>query len=421
MTKQITGVWILVSLGALGVLGVLALCIVINLVSTPKVTIPPPPAPPSPNAYDYYIAAGITIRDVNNIGFFPNPAGNTSPPPASSAKARIYTLEEKRALIAGNATALAKTREGLKHECLCPRPSGVGIIRITGIRDTARLLSLEGDIKAAEGNWAGAMNSYMDAIKLGEDITHGGNVITSLLGAAIQTIGRRPAWKAVDHLNAKQAQTAVKRIENITSNHVQFSEVLTEEKWSQVDMSACLTSPPSTKAGWSARKRMYIMSQYMDQVIANAKLPYAVKTPAPKAPGVMQNILSLGGGTLIQMMGTLYTDKKVQFTYIYMSETQNALLTIALALRAYKLDNSQYPAKLTDLAPKYLKKLPDDPFAMKGTFQYRLSGSKYILYSIGPDGKDDGGGAVIDPSLPKDRQYKVDDKSKGDIVAGVNI
>jgi hypothetical protein len=65
-------------------------------------------------------------------------------------------------------------------------------------------------------------------------------------------------------------------------------------------------------------------------------------------------------------------------------------LTIAFALHAFKKDTGKYPPKLADLAPKYLPAIPDDLFSGK-PLVYKPSDHGYLLYSVGPNGKDDGG------------------------------
>jgi hypothetical protein len=65
-------------------------------------------------------------------------------------------------------------------------------------------------------------------------------------------------------------------------------------------------------------------------------------------------------------------------------------LHVAFALAAYQRDHARYPAQLAALAPKYLAKVPDDIFSGKPLI-YRPSEKGYLLYSIGPNGKDDGG------------------------------
>jgi hypothetical protein len=65
-------------------------------------------------------------------------------------------------------------------------------------------------------------------------------------------------------------------------------------------------------------------------------------------------------------------------------------LRVAFALAAYRCDHKTYPKTLDALAPKYLAKVPDDLFTGKPLI-YRPSENGYLLYSLGPDGKDDEG------------------------------
>jgi hypothetical protein len=66
------------------------------------------------------------------------------------------------------------------------------------------------------------------------------------------------------------------------------------------------------------------------------------------------------------------------------------LLQLELALRMYMQQHERYPKALDELAPNTLATLPLDPFSGK-PFLYRMSGNSYVLYSVGPNGIDDGG------------------------------
>jgi hypothetical protein len=70
--------------------------------------------------------------------------------------------------------------------------------------------------------------------------------------------------------------------------------------------------------------------------------------------------------------------------------TQLALTKLAFALAAYRVDRGSYPAKLADLTPKYVTEVPKDIFA-DADLHYAREGGGYLLYSVGPNGKDDGG------------------------------
>ena len=66
------------------------------------------------------------------------------------------------------------------------------------------------------------------------------------------------------------------------------------------------------------------------------------------------------------------------------------LLICGLALRAYSVENGDPPEKLADLVPDYLSEVPRDPYSGK-PLVYRRNAKGYVLYSVGPDGHDNGG------------------------------
>jgi hypothetical protein len=88
-------------------------------------------------------------------------------------------------------------------------------------------------------------------------------------------------------------------------------------------------------------------------------------------------------------------------------------LHLAFALAAYRGEHNRYPDRLDVLAPKYLAEVPSDLFSGKALI-YRPRENGYLLYSVGINGRDDGGRASADtppsdvphvrmplPALPK--------------------
>ncbi len=63
---------------------------------------------------------------------------------------------------------------------------------------------------------------------------------------------------------------------------------------------------------------------------------------------------------------------------------------VALAIERYRLAKGSLPKELADLAPRYIDKVPIDPFDGKPV-RYKLTDPGYIVYSIGDDGTDEGG------------------------------
>jgi hypothetical protein len=72
------------------------------------------------------------------------------------------------------------------------------------------------------------------------------------------------------------------------------------------------------------------------------------------------------------------------------SDSMTRLLIVDVALRAFRADHGAYPPKLESLMPQYLTEVPLDPFGEK-PFVYRPGVQKFVLYSVGGDGVDNGG------------------------------
>jgi hypothetical protein len=95
----------------------------------------------------------------------------------------------------------------------------------------------------------------------------------------------------------------------------------------------------------------------------------------------------------------MYADQLLRFLLIAFRQHQNSYdraiqternLHIAFALAAYRADTGRYPAKLDELAPKYLPEEPVDLFTGKPLI-YKPAEKGYLFYSAGVNGKDDDG------------------------------
>jgi hypothetical protein len=83
------------------------------------------------------------------------------------------------------------------------------------------------------------------------------------------------------------------------------------------------------------------------------------------------------------------------------STMQFELTKLAFALAAYRADHGSYPEKLADLTPKYVADIPKDIFN-DADLHYKHEGAGYLLYSVGINGKDNGGKGWDDPNREMD-------------------
>lgn len=77
-------------------------------------------------------------------------------------------------------------------------------------------------------------------------------------------------------------------------------------------------------------------------------------------------------------------------------DTQRRLTIVAIALKRYQLQHRQFPAELDELVPAFLTAVPNDLMSGQPLRYRRNADGSFTLYSVGEDGKDDGG----DPTPP---------------------
>ncbi len=64
---------------------------------------------------------------------------------------------------------------------------------------------------------------------------------------------------------------------------------------------------------------------------------------------------------------------------------------VATAAESYRLRTGRHPRSLDDLIPAYLEAVPEDPYARDGGLRYAVDAAGPVIYSIGPNLRDDGG------------------------------
>ncbi len=74
---------------------------------------------------------------------------------------------------------------------------------------------------------------------------------------------------------------------------------------------------------------------------------------------------------------------------------------LSFALAAYRADHKAYPAKLDDLKPQYVAEVPED-LCTGDPLRYRRKPGGFLLYSLGNNGRDDGGKGYDDRDREKD-------------------
>jgi hypothetical protein len=386
----------------------------------PKVEIPTP-AMPSPNAWDDYLKAAAEMRA--------HPAAQELIVGIDPAT-QDYTSPEVEAALRALKPSVAALHRGFSHDCQAPpiRSWSTSYSGFAQVREVARLLAAQAQNRAARGDWSGAMESQLDGARLGADVTRGGAFIHALLGESCRALACEEAWETVDHLDSRQALEAARRLRSIAARRASLRQVLVEYKLStQASLLDLFRNPdwhrelapvesPEGRANplhdlffmLIGKRRVFRnCTAAFDAEIAMARLPY----PDRKSPAASPH------DPHTELLTSLFPGMHLKDAAL---RAQDSLLLEALALRAFYVNTGGYPRAAEDLVPAYLPALPDDPFARAGPLKYRLQGARYVLYSIGPDGEDDGGKPIENPNISGTNRYRTREDSQGDIVAGVN-
>lgn len=397
--------WLLAGIVAILGIGIAA----IRIVGEPPLVIPVTKAP-SPNGYDLFVQASrltpVQWNGSSKATTSGNPASLTAPyDPVEAAAVKDAPLI--------NAAGLALLRQGLREQCLAPQnrdPTGT-FPELATLRALARGVRATAVAYAGKGQDARAVQTALDGMAMGENITNGGTLIDGLVGIACCAIDRAAIWPIVDRLDARTARAAAQRLAAIDAHSDPLSDILTHEKWSGEAAFQNMFSHPlagtmlQITSLHTTRGIIDAYGQKMDARAEMAKKPFRRNADAPPS-------------------GISFVDKTMDLplpgiAFKWCSNSaSNRLLATTLALRAYKLDHGTYPATLQALVPQYLPAVPADPFAA-APLRYHLQGNRYILYSVGPDGKDDGGKPGINTRYGK-TSYAMTKDIDGDFVAGLN-
>lgn len=88
------------------------------------------------------------------------------------------------------------------------------------------------------------------------------------------------------------------------------------------------------------------------------------------------------------------------------TEQYARLAQLTITLEMYRAETGSYPQRLEDLSPKYLPTLPIDIFTGRPPI-YRRPERGYVLYSVGPNGRDDAGRSADDQPPGDDLRFEM--------------
>jgi hypothetical protein len=319
-------------------------------------------------------------------------------------------------------------------------------------REAANALTCRAMLRLSQGQVDEAWQDLLACHRLGRLVARGGTLIEFLVGVAIDQIASKADLALIDQarLNSPQVLARLQDLRRLPP----LSRVADKIDWSErcslletmlltarlgtsyledVSRSTTTSVPPRDRPGigklltrginWDPALRN--ANRWIDRCVTALRMPDRTareqamaamvrdlkllrqQTMAPTNMGKALLSSSMRGETIGNMVICLMLPafEKVQ-TAAERSEQTQRNLHLAFALVAYQRDHGHYPAKLEELAPKYLAKIPDDLFSGKPLL-YRLEGQGILFYSIGPNGVDEGGRGADDDTRGDDLSVRL--------------
>jgi type II secretory pathway pseudopilin PulG len=308
-------------------------------------------------------------------------------------------------------------------------------------RDVAQALTARALLRTGEGRFEDAWQDLLACHRLGRLVGRGTTLIELLVGIAIDAVATKADTAFLEHAKLKNEhiENCLHDLQKLASmprvaDKIDFGErlstlqivVLIDRYGPEALENLDKAVPAKQPSPWAKLFRANVdyepalrnINRWYDQIAKTlrvedrstrekqlAQLDMDLRKLKAKTqesmPGALELLFAkdsakIRGETIGNILITLLMPafNKVQSAADRCEQVQNNLY-LAFALAAYQRDHGRYPKELDELAPKYLKKIPNDLFSGK-PLVYRPSENGYLLYSVGVNGLDEQGNGYED-------------------------
>ncbi|MDA1015613.1 MAG: hypothetical protein O3A00_14315 [Planctomycetota bacterium] len=298
-------------------------------------------------------------------------------------------------------------------------------------REAVRMLTIRAMYRLGNDDVEGAFEDNMAARRLGQLVSQGGTIIEVLVGIACNAIAGEVDQAISRHpkLTSKQALRFRKHLEAMKPIESMADKIDTAERFMMLDVATSMVrdGPGALnqidggdgESNWFM-KMLTRASIDWNEVTKIANTWYDRLTAALRKPTRKERLAALSViDAQIKAAAADARDKR-SLVFAFLSRQRRSevmtnvlvalllpavtmaseasdrsivqldLIRLAYAIEAFQRDNQKFPKSLSDLAPKYIAKVPQDLFA-DGPMRYTQYATGFHLYSVGRNGKDDGG------------------------------
>lgn len=260
---------------------------------------------------------------------------------------------------------------------------------------------------AADKQWLKILEHYHESLMMHDHLTRGGTFADAVFcweGTRELCAGMRTLVTRRDDLPPLAIRLMISVLQGRDDARAPFAELMRNERryMYRVMESDPQKAPWTRRAGfmgWLTRSSEGQVKAHFDAVFSHVMAAGSEYNPGYLDEAVypyfdVENSLLLlfsdpAGRAL--MKKTLPSVEDMQVRYARNTAELRASM-LYLAVRLYQAENKgKRPADAYRLLPNAIRVLPRDPFRKVGFIEYRQTMDGWMVYSAGPDGRDDGG------------------------------
>jgi hypothetical protein len=350
---------------------------------------PPVIEMPEPNSYHLYQLAFDLLEEFEWPG-------------------REATPEDLRASIEGFDLAYQALQQAQMGECLFPPLADPEQVfpELARTRGACRFMVVHANVMVLDGRMAQAALDSISCVRIGAAASSSGMSVAGLTAVACESIGLRDLGEIIPALQPDECRVVIEALRTAQADRVPLSEVMRGEQiYGKMLMKRQFSEFPTqaefqqTLAAMTPEEREQALQQIEQLKQQGTELfnPenswrkhgewFALFIEQLAKPHWDRDEVPPPGDLLVDIAVPVYLMTQVKFAIA------NAKLRLALcqlAAQAFMLDQGGPPRDLDQLVPEYIPSVPDDPFRDATLSSIELDG-EFVIYSVGPDGEDNGG------------------------------
>ncbi len=287
------------------------------------------------------------------------------------------------------------TRYPLSFEQGIEMPLG----HVDGMRMATQALFLEAHVRARQGDGPGAAGSIRTIFALASSNSESPLLVLQVFRASLDARGREAALSLVPHLNLEDG--VLKGLQDTAREALYRPDLKAAMIGERIVGLQTIRNP--TLIGLTRREAFFyrLVSrqdeakylELMDQAVQAARrtdIPFDLGFVDVKSQWalILANPFTRAKYPITNL---LLPGCENAFTILAKAEAKNMALEVAIAVSRYRLATGGLPTRLADVVPRYLDRIPADPYLGEGELQYQNENGWVAIYSVGRNVTDDAG------------------------------